>query len=95
MSQHTPTPWETSAVVSAGGVGWDVCEASAGDMIADLQDCPNAEANAKRIVACVNACEGIDDPEQSIPAMKRALENILGIESAPGTQAAQKAEGDA
>ena len=87
MSQHTPTPWETSAAVSAGGVDWDVCEANAGDMLADLQGCPNAEANAKRIVACVNACEGIVDPEQNIPAMKHALENLVdcaGITWLPG-----------
>lgn len=86
-SKPTPAPWETSAAVSADGVDCDVCEANAGDMLADLQGCQNAEANAKRIVACVIACEGIVNPEQSIPAMKRALENLVdcaGITWLPG-----------
>jgi len=34
----------------------------------------NQEANAERIVACVNACEGIN-PE-AVPEMLKALQNI-------------------
>lgn len=78
---HTPAPWETSAVVTADRTDWDVCEANGGDMLADLQGCPNAEANAHRIVSCVNACEGIN-PE-GIPALLQsarcALADLEGI----------------
>lgn len=44
---HTPGPWETSS----NGTDWDVCQENAGDMIADLKDCPNAQANARLIAA--------------------------------------------
>ena len=43
--KHTPGPWETSS----NGIDWDVCEENGGNMIADLKDCENDEANARLI----------------------------------------------
>lgn len=58
--QHTPEPWE----VSAFGDGLHahnipICQFfnKCGD------DYPNREANARRIVACVNACVGIPNEQ--------------------------------
>ena len=47
----TPTPWETSVNEQEQ---WDVCAEDAGDMIADLANCDNGEANATFIVRAVN-----------------------------------------
>jgi len=49
---HTPEPWRArySIVYFKGNVGGF-----------DLRDCPSPEANARRIVACVNACAGISN----------------------------------
>lgn len=63
--EHTPTPWH------APGIG-EICDQS-GRVIAICIDCnpveealrpdpalDEAEANARRIVACINACAGLD-----------------------------------
>jgi hypothetical protein len=57
----TPGPWETSS----NGTDWDVCVAGAGDMIADLRGCDNAEANAKAIAA--------------LPQLAEALRLVVGL----------------
>ena len=48
--QHTPGPWEVSISTSPeykpNGLAWDVCLPDGGDMLADLRNCNNAEANA-------------------------------------------------
>lgn len=50
MSQHTPEPWEShkTSVYFPNLMGGF-----------DISGCPSPEANARRIVACVNACAGI------------------------------------
>lgn len=78
MSAHTPGPWR---VGSKHPVLGDVqttdifTDEPFGDLIASCKTsppCPQAEANARRIVACVNACEGIltealeAEPEQRL-----------------------------
>lgn len=74
-SKHTPGPWETS--VGAGN-WWSICAPGGGDMIADLSDsgfgCDVDAANANRIVQCVNACEGIDDPAAALAAARRLID---------------------
>jgi hypothetical protein len=35
------------------------------------------QANAARIVACVNACKGIEDPEKVIPELVVALKDLV------------------
>lgn len=70
MTAHTPEPWQVDDldVVSAAGK-W------IGSMTQQLGESADiGEANAARIIACVNACKGID-PE-SIQDMRDALESI-------------------
>ncbi len=61
MSEHSPTPWIINApnVRDAGG-DWVV--------VGEMESCGVTEettspANLARIVACVNACEGISNLE--------------------------------
>lgn len=78
MSKHTPEPWsygfpkvngvdvrEAKCMVSAGG--WHVASVSHGGIYPDEPfGSQTREANARRIVACVNACRGLptDDLEK-------------------------------
>ena len=71
---HTPEPWETSVNEDRQ---WDICEAGGGDMIADLAFRGHeGEADAKRIAVCVNACEGMKDPEAEVKALREALADL-------------------
>jgi hypothetical protein len=56
-TEHTPEPWATNGtrIESENNHGW----VNDGWIIAGLEG-PDAEANARRIVACVNACAGIE-----------------------------------
>ena len=76
--EHTKEPWTgpgkapryaenspVTVVVSAGGY-------SLAHMYGD-----NKRENAKRIVQCVNACAGIEDPETAIKALRDACELAL------------------
>jgi hypothetical protein len=60
---HTPEPWETTS----DGTDWGLCGENGGENIAELM----TEENAARIVACVNACAGLN-PE----GIKVALESL-------------------
>lgn len=59
-NKHTPEPWNTDA---KSGFHCDIHDGLNDDMICRTFDDPtdelNGEANARRIVACVNACAGI------------------------------------
>jgi hypothetical protein len=67
MSAHTPTPWEIddlaiSSVNPPEDYGDIICEAPIG-----WDDSMKRwEANAARIVQCVNACEGISNEDLSV-----------------------------
>ena len=68
MSEHTPEPWKCEGHVVyfpnvAGGFS--------------LRDCPGAVATARRIVACVNACEGMADPAAEIADLKSQRDEML------------------
>lgn len=71
--EHTPEPWHVGVRTAHskrdiyGPQGSIV--ALADGVFTSL---PEAQANARRIVACVNACAGIDDPEKYI-ALAKAL----------------------
>jgi hypothetical protein len=54
QATHTPGPWEISKN-EAGEL--DICEAGAGNMLADLAKCKNAEANARLIAAAPEMLE--------------------------------------
>ena len=59
MSKHTPGPWYGRSRGLYKGAEWDIREKRLGMTIS----CGGKEADVARIVACVNALEGIDDPE--------------------------------
>lgn len=62
--QHTPGPWEVDdedCVIGANRV-IAVCQAAPTNVVSD--------ANAARIVDCVNACEGMDDPVKTIADLR-------------------------
>lgn len=70
--KHTPGPWwvdESSRYVGFNGTFTEVSIMDADNLeVAKGMDTPD-EANAARIVACVNACEGLADPEKDIPSL--------------------------
>lgn len=62
MSNHTPEPWVAFKVPSDRLSRWVVLEqnsAGTGKMV--IAENIRTEANARRIVACVNACAGVPD----------------------------------
>ena len=72
--KHTPEPW---IATKRDDVGYDVGgERSIMAIVEfdheDARVTGDDEANAKRIVACVNACKGIKDPEQAVPMLLEA-----------------------
>ena len=70
MPKHTAGPWTVrtrrehgSYCYEGGGAHATIASPSTGVFVAEAKCGPKmAEANAARIVACVNACEGMDDP---------------------------------
>lgn len=78
MEQHTPTPWKVSEkdwyVISNCG---HICE-----MMGPFGYEVN-KANARRIVACVNACEGIETealetmPSGKIARLKKERDEVI------------------
>lgn len=63
---HTPGPWFANDEMTNGKIS-----IYANGPIGYIGE--NAEANAARIVACVNACEGMADPVAQIKALRDAL----------------------
>ena len=74
-AQHTPEPWEV------GRNGWQVYprpELPGTIAAADERKQPSEQvANAERIVACVNALAGIDDPETALRELREACECVV------------------
>lgn len=82
VSAYTPEPWRTDSSIGLSGDldahkydadGKSLIVDGDNHLIADVSfdfapgEC---EANARRIVACVNACEGMIDPQTEIAALK-------------------------
>lgn len=86
MTGHTKEPWEVQPYVEYGAVyivgsdlGGLVAGAHSWPTEIDSGDTARVEANARRIVDCVNALAGIPDPSAYIAAargMREALEAI-------------------
>lgn len=86
MSEHTPTPWyiqEHPAIEDEFYLAGQRTEdhpyfnvTSLGPDILSDEDYPRKRADAERIVACVNAFEGIKDPEAWI---KETLDGIKSL----------------
>lgn len=68
---HTPTPWSV-------GDNQDVIKSSQGYIVAVLHDgatsYDNHPEDSARIVACVNAREGMEDPELAIKQLRFELD---------------------
>ena len=64
MSEHTKEPWIFDAPDA------DFSGIIIGRHGGEVVDGEFTEANARRIVACVNACAGMDDPEKEIAALR-------------------------
>jgi hypothetical protein len=76
-SQHTPEPWNHSADLPHHGCR--LIHAADGYLVADAgritrRTGDEMDSNARRIVACVNACAGMKDPQAEIAALRAALE---------------------
>ena len=78
---HTPEPWNRNV---SPAWKYPIYASASGDeskrdwihIAAVLPKNPNAEADLDRIVACVNACAGIAEPDKAIPAMLDILRAI-------------------
>ena len=80
MSEWTKEPWLLSNYDNAAIHGLDkigICDLRH----KDGHRRRNSEANAQRIVACVNAMTGIDDPAGFIKQIKYTLQNIEEVSS--------------
>jgi hypothetical protein len=80
MTGHTPTPWRVRDDVSPWA-NWISAENDQADLGEICEGWPSslmleAEANAARIVACVNACEGISNEALEAGAVSKAADTI-------------------
>lgn len=80
MSNHTPEPWRVGrpfTVVSDTPVpemgGSDAVEYYGGHLIGESI----IEENARRIVACVNACAGMTNPAEEIAELKQQRDELM------------------
>lgn len=68
---HTPTPWIKRETI---------IDSEQGDIIANFQhggwEYTNSQENMKRIVECVNACEGMQDPAAEIAKLKARVAEL-------------------
>jgi len=83
MSKHTPGPW---TVKGPAGPDRDTAIIADGMIVAEtwghVAEGVRADsfAAASRIVACVNACEEIDDPAEFIRIAKELIADIRAME---------------
>ena len=88
MSKHTPEPWiihsTSSHICNKQGTIiatlWCIGEAAGAQ---GMKYYPESEANAARIVACVNACKGMEDPAKEIAQLREELARLKGHKTAP------------
>jgi hypothetical protein len=78
-SKHTPAPWRLCyADGQIDGADGSTVRRFAWSSYKEFAALPAVEqANIRRTVACVNACEGIDDPAAALRAAREALEWTL------------------
>lgn len=84
MNTHTPEPWayENGYIIQQDGGEYGYQIAHVKHPYSDFPD-DEIEANAARIVACVNACAGMGDPEATINGMRYELDRFrTGISDA-------------
>ena len=81
-TQHTPEPWENPQSAEFSGFldqYYCIIRAQENRLWQKIlgRTAEEANANAKRIVACVNACKGMTDPEKQIRELRITLDAIL------------------
>ena len=85
MSKHSPEPWLLHRISNSLICIYERMEKNEADAIAQIVQ-PDSrklqDANAARIVACVNACAGIDDPAAYLAACAELIDHIPGIDLA-------------
>ena len=85
LPKHTPEPWQQHDDHPMYGPGYaDAVWTSKGPGYGKVCRCapyttatPESAANARRIVACVNACEGIADPAAALAEVREILTALL------------------
>lgn len=82
--KHTPTPWKLTGEVENETEAQYIINEKTGTKICDITaydfwglTVESANANAKRIVACVNALDGIDAPELWVKSIHETSEKLL------------------
>jgi hypothetical protein len=76
---HTPEPWDLKQQYSADSNGSCMYKITKqGDYWPIIPECSTGE-NFARIVACVNACAGMDDPAAEIERLRDMEKNIAPI----------------
>lgn len=87
MSKHTPEPWEVwdtgKSVTLKAKFGTPGMDASQLYPVFTVGPGVNQNANARRIVECVNACEGInpDAVPELLAALQSSIQNIEQLAS--------------
>ena len=81
-AQHTPEPWfitglSASTITDKNAVVTALIPELKAQ--ADICDQVTRNANAARIVACVNACAGLSDPAADLAALREALQQIVAM----------------
>ena len=72
-AKHTPGPWETSVCQTDTGVEWTVSGPNGGDMIADLSQCDNAEANARLSAAAPEMLDALKGLTHGLPELLKSI----------------------
>jgi hypothetical protein len=87
-TKHTPTPWTFSPEVKV--IGNDLLFESVATIHRALLKKGVYEANGKRIVECVNAMEGIEEPAEFMDIVKTIITAIQeGTELKPDSLVVQ------
>ena len=83
-AKHTPGPWYVAAEDLSGGRYYSISSQNCDFFIHDgAHEEENGEANAARIVACVNACEGIADPAV-VPELLAFVADFIAVMNRDG-----------
>jgi len=76
--KHTPGPWHVSDYLAADMSHRAACvRDAAGWSVAYLPGPVSGKADARRIVACVNACEGVDT--DALPEIPGGVAGLLTV----------------
>lgn len=94
MTGHTPGPWAAVDERDGGVLAFRIASSKGTDAVAhvvgytDVEgNDPTTEANAARIVQCVNALEGVADPAAVLAEVRAALtdarDRLAGMTGVP------------